>query len=157
MITHNTENAPKTQDLLLPAFKKLLKPGKPLIGIDYGAVRIGVAISDKDRQMATPFKVIAKLVELDDIVRSKDVCGFVVGLPLQTDGTEGDIARQVRLFTARLTEKYALPVYLTDERYTSKIVQQQMDSAGIRAKKQRQTIDAKAAALILQRVLNELM
>ncbi len=156
MITHNTENASKTQDLLLPAFKKLLKPGQPLIGIDYGAVRIGVALSDKDRQIATPFKVIAKLIELDDIVHSKDVCGFVVGLPLQTDGTEGDIARQVRLFTARLIEKYALPVYLTDERYTSKIVQQQMDAACIRAKKQRQTIDAKAAALILQRVLNEL-
>ncbi len=156
MITHNTENTSKTQDLLLTDFKKLLKPGSVLIGIDYGMVRIGVALSDTGHTTATPFKVIHKLVELDDIVRARNVGGFVVGLPLQTDGTEGDIVRQVRLFTARLVEKYALPVYLADERYTSKIVQQQMDAACIRPKKQRQTIDAKAAALILQRVLNEL-
>ncbi|MGN1063143.1 MAG: Holliday junction resolvase RuvX, partial [Alphaproteobacteria bacterium] len=65
------QNSDKTQDFLWAAFKKLLKPGRPLIGIDYGSVRIGVAVSDNERRLAYPFKIIAQLKELDDIVYSR--------------------------------------------------------------------------------------
>ncbi len=156
MMTHVTQNSTKIQDLLLDDFKKLMKDGAPLIGIDYGAVRIGVAISNAEKTIAYPFKIISKLKELDEIFSSKNPCGFVVGLPLQPDATEGFIAGQVRLFTNRLTEKYNLPVFLIDERHTSKRTEEQMKARCIRPKKQIKTLDAQVAALILQNVLNVL-
>lgn len=125
-----------------------------LLGIDYGSVRIGLALSDKERQISYPFKIIYKLKELDDIVPAKKITGFVVGLPLQTDGTEGFIAGQVRLFCARLIEKYRLPVLLVDERYTSKYATEAMNGRGVRLKRQKEVLDAEAAARILQKALD---
>ncbi|MDY6407407.1 MAG: Holliday junction resolvase RuvX, partial [Pseudomonadota bacterium] len=72
------------------------------MGIDYGSVRIGLALSDSGWNRVMPFKTIAKIKELDDIVPAKNVVGFVVGLPLQTDGMEGNTAHQARLFADRL-------------------------------------------------------
>ncbi len=156
MVEHSKQIISKTQDLLLSDFKKLLPIGHLLIGIDYGTVRIGLSLSDKDRQVALPFKTISKLKELDEIVQSKEPAGFVVGLPLQTNGEEGDIAKQVRLFINRLKEKYSLPVYLVDERYTSKRAQEQMEAVATRYKKIQKSLDSRAAVLILQKALNEL-
>lgn len=127
-----------------------------LLGIDYGSVRIGVALSDMEKRIATPFKIIHHIKELDDIVPNKEIKGFVVGLPLQTDGTEGFIAKQTRLFCARLIEKFQLPVVLIDERYTSKFAAEYMSGHGTRLKKQQKMLDAVAAARILQKALDEL-
>lgn len=154
MMIYVNQNCIKTQDFLLEDFKKLLKENCPLIGIDYGSVRIGLSLSNKERTIASPFKVIAKLKELDEIVTAKRPCGFVVGLPLQPDGTEGFIAQQVHLFVNRLIEKYQLPVLLSDERYTSKHVEEQMNARCMRLKKQRKSIDSQAAVLILQNILD---
>lgn len=156
MITDNRQFTTKIQDFLSTDPKILLKyPGR-VLGIDYGSVRIGLALSDLDKQAAVPFKIIYKLKELDDIVPAKEIGAFVVGLPLQTDGEEGFIAGQVRLFCHRLIEKYGLPVVLIDERYTSKFATEAMNERGIRLKRQKQVLDAEAAARILQKALNVL-
>lgn len=150
-------NDTKTQDILCSAFKKLLVKGRPLIGIDYGTVRIGVALSDVDWQVATPFKTIAKLIELDDIVSSKNACGFVVGIPYQPNGTEGTTAGQVRLFTARLTEKYRLPILFADETKSSVKAEAVLRyDIGVRNSKIKKVLDAKVARDLLQSVLNQL-
>lgn len=155
MMLHVNQNYSKKQDFLLEDFKKLLKKNSPIIGIDYGNVRIGVSLSNIEQTIAFPFKVISKLKELDDIVISKNVCGFVVGFPLQPDGTEGFIAQQVRLFVNQLIKKYHLPVLLTDERYTSKHAEDQMNAKFMRLNKQKKTIDIYAAVLILQGILDQ--
>ena len=118
--------------------------------------RIGLALSDKAGLIATPFKTIYQLKELDDIVLAKDVKAFVVGLPLQTDNQEGEIAAQVRLFCNRISEKYGLPVFLVDERYTSKFASEYLSGRCMREKKQKKVLDAFAAARILQKALDNL-
>ncbi len=153
MISDNIQYMDKLQDFLSTDPKILLNTTGRLLGIDYGSVRIGLALSDKERQSATPFKTIFKLKELDDIVPAREIVGFVVGLPLQTDGEEGFIAGQVRLFCARLIEKYQLPVVLVDERYTSKYATESMNARGMRQKKQQAVLDAESAARILQKAL----
>lgn len=154
MINDNKQFIFELQDFLSTDSYFLFKTKGRLLGIDYGSVRIGLALSDKERQIATPFKTIFKLKELDDIVPAKEITGFVVGLPLQTDGQEGFIAEQVRLFCRRLAEKYQLPILLTDERYTSKYATEAMTGRGIRLKRQKKVLDAEAAARILQKALN---
>lgn len=147
---------PKTQEISYEAFKNLLPKNKPLIGIDYGSVRIGVAVSDTDRKIATPFKIIAKIIELDDIVRSKEAVGFVIGMPYQPDGTKGDTAAQVHLFADRLMQKYGLPILFVDERLSSVHAEEDMRAIGVRLKKAKKTLDAKVARDLLQKVLDQL-
>ncbi len=156
MIHDNKRLEMKKQPFLTTDIKILSSVSGRILGIDYGSVRIGLALSDINQQIATPFKTIFKLKELDDIVPAKDIGGFVVGLPLQTDGTEGYIAGQVRLFCQRLIEKYERPVCLIDERYTSQYAQEAMMGRCMRQKRQQQVIDSEAAARILQKALNML-
>lgn len=151
---HSNQNKNKTQDILWADFKKNLPTGKPLIGIDYGAVRIGIAVSDKDRNLAYPLKIISKIIELDDIVRSREACGFIIGMPYQPDGTEGDTAYAVRLFARRLEEKFGLPIFFTDERHSSTRAESFMADIGMRRHKIKKTLDANVARDLLQKVLN---
>ena len=151
---HCSENENKTQDILWAEFKKNLPAGRPLIGIDYGAVRIGVAVSDKERNLAYPLKIISKIVELDDIVRSREACGFVIGMPYQPDGTEGDTAHSVRLFAKRLEEKFGLPIFFIDERHSSTRAESFMMDIGMRRNKIKKTLDANVARDLLQKVLD---
>lgn len=155
MIGNHNQNLSKKQAFLSLDAKILSKMNGRVMGIDYGTVRIGIALSDLEKKIATPFKIIHKLKEIDDLIVSKNICAFVVGLPLQTDGQEGKIAELTRLFCARLIEKYALPVVLIDERYTSKFAAEYMTGHFVREQKQKQTLDAVAAARILQKALDK--
>lgn len=158
-MTENNLNQiePKTQVFLCSEFKKLITPGRVLIGIDYGAVRTGVALSDKEQQVAMPFKIISKIIEIDDIVASRNPVGFVIGMPYQPDGTEGDTATQVRLFANRLTQKYGLPILFVDETKSSVRAEAVLrHDVGIREKKIKKILDANVARDLLQKVLKEL-
>ncbi len=146
----------KTQDLLLSDFKKILPPRGVLIGVDYGNVRIGLAVSDAGRSLALPLKTIAKLRELDDIVAAREPAGFVIGMPFTLAGEEGAMAAQVRLFAARVAEKYGLPVFFQDERLTSFGAEELLKEAGLNGKKRKKKLDAQAACLILQAALDSL-
>lgn len=151
-----SENQTKRQVFLFTERKNLFPKDCVILGIDYGMRRIGLALSDKSQKIATPFKIIHQLKELDDIIPAKEVKAIVIGLPLQTDGNEGDIARQVRLFSNRVSEKYDLPVFLIDERYTSKYASEYLSARCMREEKQKKVLDAYAAARILQKALEEL-
>lgn len=147
----------KKQGFSLSEFKKNLTPNTALIGVDYGAVRIGIAISDTRRSIAFPHKIISKISELDSIVATRNIGGFVVGMPLQPDGSEGKTAEQVRLFTARLIEKFNLPVLFIDERHSSVDTSDRLQQdLGINTRKIKKNLDAQVAAFLLQSVLNQL-
>lgn len=155
MMSNTSENQSKLQVFLLKDAKNLFPKGKRLLGIDYGMKRIGLALSNSQGEMAEPFMIIHKLKELDDIIPAKNIEGIVIGLPLQTDGKEGDIAKQVHLFANRVAEKYCLPVFLIDERYTSKFASEYLSGKCMRQEKQKKVLDAYAAARILQKAIDE--
>lgn len=140
------------QEFSAAEFKKEIGGQGVLLGIDYGSVRIGLALSDRMWEHASPFKIISQMRELDDIVPAKDVAGFVIGLPLQTDGAEGETVRQARLFANRLTEKFNLPILWVDERYSSVKAEEYLkNDLFMRPGKRKKILDAQAATLLLER------
>ena len=124
---------------------------KNFLGIDYGQKRIGLALGDANTKIAKSFKIIHKINELNDIVPAKEIDAFVVGWPLESDGTEGNTCTQVKLFCERLKEKFNLPIYLVDERLSSKKAENYLrDTLFMRPDKRKNILDAESARLILQ-------
>ena len=125
---------------------------KNFLGIDYGEKRIGLAIGNNAEKVAHTFKTIHKLNELDDIVPAKDIQAFVIGLPLQPDGTEGKTAEMAHLFANRLAEKFNLPIHWIDERKSSVAAESFLkDTLFMRPDKRKNILDAESARIILQR------
>lgn len=147
----------KIQDNNALCFKKMLKVGTPVLGIDYGEVRIGVAISDIRLVIASPWKIVAYLKDFEPLIKEVSPSGAVIGLPKQMDGTEGERAKAARLFGKAFEEKYNLPVFFWDERLSSKGVQRDMiDVFNLSRKKRKKIIDKSAASYILQGALDYL-
>lgn len=96
-----------------------------LLGIDYGERRIGLALSDPMGIIASPHEVLTRtdlqrdLDHLAALVDEEQVEGFVVGLPRNADGSEGEMVERVEVFVAALTGRCDLPVHWVDESYTS--------------------------------------
>ncbi len=147
----------------LREFKEKLPKYKALIGFDYGSKRLGVAVSDLLLMSATPYKIIqrrnieADLAEIKKIIQEKEVGGIVYGLPLQMNGEEGQTAQEVRKFAQRLAQEINLPYYFWDERLSSAAVESVMiKEADLSRAKRKKTLDAGAAAYILQGCLDAL-
>ena len=130
-----------------------------LLSLDYGAKRIGVALSDPTGTIASPLDTLTRREgkrppwpEIRRLVETHAVTGFVVGLPLDLSGEEGAWAGEVRAFGAELTHRFGLPVDWVDERMTSVLAERAVRSVGLKrsAREQKGRIDAAAAALILQ-------
>lgn len=147
----------------LREFKEKLPKYKALIGFDYGSKRLGVAVSDLLLMSATPYKIIqrrnieADLAEIKKIIQEKEVGGIVYGLPLQMNGEEGQTAQEVRKFAQRLAQEINLPYYFWDERLSSAAVESVMiKEADLSRAKRKKSLDAGAAAYILQGCLDAL-
>ena len=127
-----------------------------LLGIDFGTVRVGLAVSDPDRLIASPFETYVRKDAKADaayfqrVVAAEKVVGLVVGLPLHTGGEEGIKAREAREYGAWLAEATGLPVVFWDERCTTAAAEDALWSAGLSHKKRKDRRDRVAAQLILQ-------
>lgn len=136
---------------------------RPAMGIDYGKVRIGVAFSDLTRSFAFGQKTIANsrkktdevIAELVTLAKERDVDTIVIGLPARTDGKESDMANEVRAFADQLAEAVDCRLIFEDERFTSKIAQDNFRETGLSSRKARDVIDQRAAELILQSYLDK--
>ncbi len=129
---------------------------KTFLGIDYGTCRIGLALGSDSDRIASAFKTIHKLSELKDIIPAKQIDAFVVGLPLQPDGTEGETCCKARAFAEKLKIEFALPIYWVDERLTSKRAENYLrDTLFMRPEKRKKILDAESARVILQTFLNQ--
>ena len=144
-------------------FKALLKPYKAILGIDYGSKRIGVAVSDLLRNIATAQKIILRnswakdVAELKAVIAEKEVCGIVYGLPLQMNGQEGETAHSVKEFAAKVYAEIPLPYLFWDERLSSSAVENFLiKEADLSRKKRQKILDASAASYILQGALDAL-
>ena len=139
-----------------------LPPRGALIGLDLGTKTIGVAASDPDRKLATAVETIARKTFTVDAKRlfalaaERNVVGFVLGLPLNMDGSEGPRAQSTRAFARNLGKLTELPIALWDERLSTVAVERDLIAADVSRKKRAAVIDQHAAAFILQGALDRL-
>ncbi|MGP9811119.1 Holliday junction resolvase RuvX [Rhodopseudomonas sp. NSM] len=133
-----------------------------LLGLDLGTKTIGVAVSDPDRRLATGIETVARTAFTADAKRllalaaERNACGFVLGLPLNMDGSEGPRVQSTRAFArnfARLTE---LPIGLWDERLSTAAVERELIANDVSRAKRARIIDEHAAIYILQGALDRL-
>lgn len=133
---------------------------KRIIGIDYGSRRIGVAISDPLRLIATGLEVIPNSPDAVDtikrLVRTHDVCTIVVGMPYTLKGEKGMKAAEVEGFMEKLGREIGVTLVSWDERFTSKTAHATLLELGVKKKNRRrkETIDLMAASIILQGYLD---
>jgi putative Holliday junction resolvase len=133
-----------------------------ILAIDFGTVRIGTALSDELRMLASPHIVIPYSKDAAQAVAAlaaqQNVESVVLGMPYALDGTESEMTRQTKNFAAKLRALVTCPVIEWDEAFSSRRAGEQMRSAGVKKKKRQTkgTTDAWAAAIILQEYLDSL-
>lgn len=126
-----------------------------LAGIDYGHVRVGIAICDGLQMLASPLELYQRRGMDEDrekfqrLAQEEALVGFVVGLPVHSSGDESAKSLEAREFAAMLADVTSLPVALHDERYSSKEATRYLSAAKLTKKKRKQRIDMVAAQIIL--------
>ena len=144
----------------LQSFYEEIKPNKRLLSVDYGAKKIGFAISDHSLHLAMPLKmihesVLSKQIEcIVGLVKEYDVGGLVFGLPINMDGSVGEQALRVQSFAEKIVQKTDVPIFLQDERLTSKAADNLLKAAGYNRKKRNSVDDLASASLILETTLD---
>ena len=141
---------------------RLLAPEARLLGLDLGTKTIGVAASDPDRRLATGVATIMRKTFSADAARlfalagERKAAGFVLGLPINMDGSEGPRAQSTRAFARNLARVTDLPIGLWDERLSTVAVERDLIAIDANRKKRAAVIDQHAAAFILQGALDRL-
>ncbi len=131
----------------------MLAPG-PVLGLDYGTRRIGLAVSDAGGTFAFPAGAIERrglekdLAALADVIQERGVRRIVLGLPLHMDGRAGDMAEAVQTFAGHLERATGLPVELLDERWTTLEAERALRELG--GRRRRGDVDSVAAAILLR-------
>jgi putative holliday junction resolvase len=126
-----------------------------LAGIDYGSVRIGVAITDPDQRLASPLEnytrkgLAADTAWITKLAQSERIAGFVVGLPVHTTGEESQKSAEARRFGKWLAEATKLPVRYFDERFTTANAEALLQDAGLTKKQRKERLDKLAAQILL--------
>jgi putative Holliday junction resolvase len=140
----------------------LLPARGALIGLDLGTKTIGVAASDPDRRVATGVETIARKNFTTDAARllalaaERKAAGFVLGLPINMDGSEGPRAQSTRAFARNLARLTELPIALWDERLSTAAVERELIAADVSRARRARVIDEHAAIFILQGALDRL-
>ena len=133
-----------------------------LVGLDLGTKTIGVAVSNPDRRLATGVETIQRKAFKQDAARllaiasERKAVGFVLGLPINMDGSEGPRAQSTRAFARNLARMTELPIGLWDERLSTVAVERELIEADASRKQRAKVIDQHAAAFILQGALDRL-
>jgi putative Holliday junction resolvase len=150
------------QGLSLEELSALLTPGRPLIGLDVGTKTIGVAVSDTSRVIATGLETIwrskfkADAAALLEIANKRAASAFIVGLPLNMDGSEGPRVQSTRAFARNLAALTDLPIGFWDERLSTAAAERVLIEADTSRKRRADVIDKQAATYILQGALDRL-
>jgi putative Holliday junction resolvase len=131
-----------------------------LLGVDYGSVRVGLAVSDPDRKIAFPLTTYVRrgaqqeAEYFRELVREEEIGQLVVGLPVHLSGREGQKAGEARAFGAALAGWTGLPVVLWDERFTTVEAEAHLWAAGLTHKRRKDRRDRVAAQILLQTYLD---
>jgi putative holliday junction resolvase len=133
-----------------------------LIGLDLGTKTIGVAASDPDRRLAAAVETIARTNFSADATRllalaaERAATGFVLGLPINMNGSEGPRAQATRAFARNLARLTEMPIALWDERLSTAAAERGLIAADMRRGRRAEVIDQHAAVFILQGALDRL-
>jgi len=134
--------------------------GLRVLCLDYGRVRLGVAVSDESRMLAftQPFISTQKgnvLQKIRSVIEDNDCGEIVVGLPLSLDGTDSLMTEEVRVFVDKLRELVDIPVTLWDERLSSYAAEDALREAGVNSRRLKEKRDSESARIVLQEYLDE--
>ncbi len=133
-----------------------------LLGLDLGTKTIGVAASDPDRRLAAGVETVARKTFTADARRllalaaERSAVGFVLGLPVNMDGSEGPRAQSTRAFARNFAKLTELPIALWDERLSTAAVERELIAIDMSRARRAKVIDQHAAAYILQGALDRL-
>jgi putative Holliday junction resolvase len=134
-------------------------PGR-IAGIDYGTVRIGVAVSDAGRTLASPLETRVRGSEEADaeyfrqLVDGEEIRLFVVGLPIHLSGRESDKSREARRFGQWLAQVTGVPVEYFDERFSSRQADEFLQAGGLTRRRRKKRRDMLAAQVMLAAYLD---
>ena len=124
------------------------------MGIDFGEVRIGIALSDPLQIISQPYRVIPNdddtISEIKNIIKSEEVRKIILGLPLNLDGEDTKKTLEVREFSEVLKSNVDIPVIFWDERYTTVEANEELKRMGYGIAESRKVIDKVAASIILK-------
>jgi len=146
----------------LDEFAASMVSGARLIGIDVGTKTLGLALSDATRTIATALVTLRRsrlaedLHQLLELAQRHGAGGFVVGLPLNLDGSAGPRAQATRAFVRNLAKTTPLPVLYWDERLSTVAAERALLEADLSRKRRAEVVDKVAATLILQGALDRL-
>ena len=132
------------------------------MGIDYGRVRIGIALTDLLKTIASPYEVYKSVSRKKDIeyfvklIKEKEVDKVVLGLPLNMDGSEGERALKTRAFGDELEKASNVPVVYQDERLSSVEAENYLLDGDLRRDKRKNLIDKVSASIILEDYLRSI-
>jgi putative Holliday junction resolvase len=132
----------------------IASPGR-IGGIDYGTVRIGLAVSDPDRTIVSPLEIYTRRSQpldakyFQQLAREERIVLWVVGLPVHLDGRESQKSQEARRFGKWLTETTSLPVEFFDERFTSAQAEEILQAAELTKKRRKKRLDMLAAQIML--------
>jgi len=146
----------------LQSLMEVLSPKAAIFGLDVGTKTIGVAISDTSRTIATAVTTIKRkkftvdAVALFELAKDRGAEGYVIGLPVNMDGSEGPRAQSCRAFARNLAGLTDAPIALWDERLSTAAAERALLEADTSRKRRAELIDAVAAAYILQGALDRM-
>jgi putative Holliday junction resolvase len=133
-----------------------------ILALDHGTKRIGVAVSDEMRMIATPLEYIPAepfadfLARLKEIIREKEIELIIIGMPRNMDGSYGPAALKVQAFVAVLKDAITIPIKPLDERLTTVQAQRYLIQGNVRRDQRKEKVDKTAAAILLQSYLDSL-
>ncbi len=141
--------------------KRVVAPGKRILGLDLGSKTIGLALSDVSRTVASPYGSLRRtrfreIAEgLRRIIADEDVGALLIGLPVSMDGSEGPACTSARQFAANLLALMEIDIAFWDERLSTAAVERMLiGEADMTRKRRSQVVDKAAAAYILQGALD---
>lgn len=129
----------------------------PILGVDYGRARVGLAISDELRMLAHPLETVAAkdaLKRIVDLVKERKIDIVVVGIPKNMSGTHGPAAAEAEKFANELRAKIDIELVTWDERLTTVAAERALRDAGKKTRDTRGQVDQVAAQMILQGFLD---
>jgi putative Holliday junction resolvase len=131
-----------------------------ILGIDYGTVRVGLAISDPDRKIAFPLSTYERRNPDQDathfrkIIEEEEIGQLLIGLPIHLDGRESEKAKEARAYGIWLNQITGLPIAFADERFSTVQAEAALWSAGLTHKRRKARRDQVAAQIVLQGFLD---
>lgn len=133
-----------------------------ILALDHGTKRVGVAVSDELKIIASPLEYIPAepfadfLARLKEILREKEIELILIGMPRNMDGSYGPAALKVQEFVAVLKDALTIPIKTLDERLTTVQAQRFLIQGNVRRDKRKEKVDKTAAAILLQSYLDSM-